>query len=102
MNKLIAVRMFVNKDNVSKLKVYNNNGKTYCIDNENKVHNLKSFSNYKDTENALRELTIKSNLREIGTKVIDSSILKKGIYEDFDMSEYITKISRSWYIKKFK
>ncbi len=25
MNKLIAVRMFVNKDNVSKLKVYNNN-----------------------------------------------------------------------------
>lgn len=92
MNKCVAIRMFIDKDDQSKLNVYNSNGNLYCIDKENRVHKLRAEKHSSYVEEELRELAIKHNLREVGTRVVDIKILNECDGKEYNLVDYLDQI----------
>lgn len=92
MNKYIAIRMFVDKDDQSKFNIYNNNGSLYCIDKENKIHKLRFEKHNSYIEDELKEIAIKYNLREIGTRVVNMKSLSAFEEKEYKILDYLDQI----------
>lgn len=75
MNKYVSLRLFVDKNDKLSFRTYEDDGTLYFINDENEIEMLLNKDELAQFETTVRNISIKNNWREIGSRVVDVSNL---------------------------
>lgn len=75
MHKYVSLRLFVDKNDKLSFRTYEADGTLYYINDTNEIEMLLNKEELAQFETTVRQISIKNNWREIGSRVVDVSNL---------------------------
>lgn len=73
MNKYVSLRMFVDKNDKLSFRTYEYDSTLYFINDTNEIEMLLNKDELAQFETTVKQISIKNNWREVGSRVVDIS-----------------------------